>query len=71
MRWFLLQPYYLPFTTHGPSRRLPLLVLALEGATSYVLAELQRDMARLGFVVGQIQIKEIEGSSSETIGAAA
>src|SRR6202030_615202 len=24
-----------PFTTHGPSRRLPLLVLALEGATSY------------------------------------
>src|SRR5205823_13323494 len=35
MRWFLLQPYYLPFTTHGPSRRLPLLVLALEGATSY------------------------------------
>src|SRR3984893_16549104 len=24
-----------PFTAHGPSRRLPLLVLALEGATSY------------------------------------
>src|SRR5436305_13294399 len=37
MRWFLVhvQPYYPPFTTHGPSRRLPLLVLALEGATSY------------------------------------
>src|SRR6266404_844480 len=35
MRWFLLQSYYPPFTTHGPSRRLPLLVLALEGATSY------------------------------------
>src|SRR6516225_5465480 len=26
---------FTPFTTHGPSRRLPLLVLALEGATSY------------------------------------
>src|SRR5437762_9870310 len=24
-----------PFTAHGPSRRLPILVLALEGATSY------------------------------------
>src|SRR5438874_8171829 len=36
MRWSLLQPYYPPLqTTHGPSRRLPLLVLALEGATSY------------------------------------
>jgi transposase len=33
------------------------------------LAELQRDMARLGFVVSQI--REIEESSSETIRAAA
>src|SRR3954471_7512285 len=34
-----------------------------------VSAELQRNMARLGFVVSQI--KEIEGGSSETIGAGA
>ena len=36
MRWFPLRPFLFPLTsTHGPSRRLPILVLALEGATSY------------------------------------